>query len=299
MVGLSEHDRAQPSSWMCQMGLLEVSPGHRGCWGMGLLCLVSQLSWGCLVFPRRAGWHSKAGQAHTNPSPSQCHPQSIPVLVFFPFSSLILSSPILILIPILICLPMPPSPRHRREGTQGTGAATPNTTLGDLIPSHSLKIPCPFPVPGRPQLILVPPPLGPAECAGGAWGWLGPVGARCGLGTATHPLPPGCDSASASSATQGVGLALQTTPVARGHPLPWDYGWSRGHQQQSERLQVLLAQALCQASATFASSEAQKAHGAAQGVPRVHLHVPSRPFAHPERTRDLGVGGQWEQWGAQ
>lgn len=127
---------------------------------------------------------------------SQCQPQSISVLVFF----LILNSippnpnshphPIL----ILIFLPIPPSPRHRREGTLGIEAATPNTTLSDLIPSHSQQPPCPFPVPGRPQLILVPPTWGPPECAGGGWGqWVPSV-------PVAQPVP-----------AQGVGLALQTT----------------------------------------------------------------------------------------
>lgn len=44
---------------------------------MGLQCLVSQLSWGFRIFPRRAGWHSRAGQAHT-PSSSP-YPIPIPV----------------------------------------------------------------------------------------------------------------------------------------------------------------------------------------------------------------------------
>lgn len=309
---MGDHDRAQPSSWMCQVGLLGVSPGQGGCWGMGLQCLVSQLSWGFRIFPRRAGWHSRAGQAHTPssspypipiPVPSPGHlcpslpscphfhpPQSSFSFPFHPSSTHSIPSS------SSFSSPSHPLPDTGGKEHWALGLPPPTRHPGDFISSHSLKAPCPFPVPGRPQLILVPPTLGPAECAwdaGDGWAqWVpGAGGWVPGVGSAQPPtpIPPGRDSAGASSATWGVGLALQTTPVARGHPLPQDHGQSRGQQwhQSSERPQTLLAHTdtvpgqchLCSATLT-----PRKAHGGAQGVP----HVGSWPLRIQE-----GPGTQW------
>lgn len=190
---------------------------------MGLQCLVSQLSWGFWIFPRRAGWHSRAGQAHTLssspypipiPVPSSGHlcpslpscphfhpPQSSFSFPFHPSSTHSIPSS------SSFSSPSHPLPDTGGKEHWALGLPLPTRHPGDFIPSHSPKAPCPFPVPGRPQLVLVPPTLGPAECAwdaGDGWAqWVPSAGGWVpGVGSAQPPtpIPPGRDSAGASSA---------------------------------------------------------------------------------------------------